>query len=45
MLLIKNGRIVDPGTTAERTADLFVKDGRIAPLAELPAGLRGVGIP
>lgn len=44
MLLIKNGRIVDPGTATERAADLFIKDGRIAPLSELPAGLRGVGV-
>lgn len=44
MLLIKNGRIVDPGTASECTADLFIKDGRIAPLAELPAGLRGVDV-
>lgn len=32
MLLIKNARILDPGFTALQTADIFIKDGEIAPL-------------
>jgi dihydroorotase len=44
MLLIKNGRIVDPGAAIDRAADLFIKDGKLAPLAALPADLQGVEI-
>ncbi len=42
MLLIKNGRIVDPGTKTDKVADLFVKNGKIASLDALPADMRGV---
>jgi dihydroorotase len=36
MLLIKNGRMIDPGTKTDKTADLYIKNGRIASLHELP---------
>lgn len=36
MLLIKNGRILDPGTNTDQTCDLFVKDGKITALCEMP---------
>lgn len=35
MLLIKNGRITDPGKYTDHTSDLFIKDGVIAPLGAL----------
>ena len=44
MLLIKNGRIVDPGSGMDRVADLFIQNGRLAPLSERPADLRGVTV-
>lgn len=28
-LLIKNGRVIDPGTKQDKVADVFVRDGRI----------------
>lgn len=31
-LLIKNGRIIDPSAGRDETADIFVKDGKIAPV-------------
>ena len=44
MLLIKNGRIVDPGTETDRPGDLLIVDGRLAPLAALPDNLAGVDV-
>jgi dihydroorotase len=44
MLLIKNGRLADPGAGLDKSADLLVRDGLIAPLHTLPADLRGVDI-
>ena len=29
MLLIKNGRVIDPAGKSERNADIVVKDGKI----------------
>lgn len=29
MLLIKNGRVIDPARKKERNADIVVKDGKI----------------
>lgn len=36
MLLIKNGHVIDPGTKTGKKTDLFIKDGKIASLDELP---------
>ncbi|SHH86002.1 dihydroorotase [Sporobacter termitidis DSM 10068] len=44
MLLIKNARIVDPGTKTDAAGTLFVKDGKIAPPDAAPADLRGVAV-
>ena len=44
MLLIRNGRLIDPAAHSDRNADLFIRDGRLTPLSELPEGLRGVDI-
>ncbi len=41
VILIKNGRVVDPGTKFEGTADLLIRDGVIAEVGEnlpVPAG-------
>jgi dihydroorotase len=35
---IKNGRVVDPANGVDRSADLFIADGRIAGLDQAPAG-------
>lgn len=37
MLLIKNGRVIDPGTGDDRYTDILIKDGKIAPLSDTPA--------
>lgn len=37
-ILIRNGRLLDPDTGTDRTGDLFLCDGRIAPLPADPAG-------
>ena len=34
-LIIKNGRIIDPGTELDRTGDIFVRDGKIVELFKL----------
>ena len=39
MLLIKNGRIVDPAAGTDRIGDLFVENGKIAPLHRVPGDL------
>lgn len=44
MLLIKNGRLLDPSTHRDQVADLFIRDGKIAPLAEMPADGCGVTV-
>ncbi len=36
-LLIKNGRLIDPATDASTTADLFIEDGQITALGQVPA--------
>lgn len=36
MLLIKNGRVIDPGSKTDKSIDLFIKDGKIASLDQLP---------
>jgi dihydroorotase len=37
LLLIKKGRVIDPLTGTDSTLDLFIKNGRVSPLDELPA--------
>jgi dihydroorotase len=36
MLLITNGRVVDPVSGTDSFSDIFIKDGKIAPLGMLP---------
>lgn len=36
-LLIQNGRVIDPANGVERICDLYVEDGKIAPLPKTPA--------
>ena len=44
MLLIKNGRVIDPGSKTDKIMDLFIKDGKIASLTELPEDQRSLTI-
>ncbi len=44
MLLITNGLIVAPDSNQPCKADIFIKDGKIAPPCGLPADLSGVNI-
>jgi len=37
-LLIKNGRVINPGDKTVRRADIYVKDGVIAEIIDLPSG-------
>ncbi len=37
MLLIKNGRILDPGYLPLQQADIFIRNGKIAPLDAVPS--------
>jgi dihydroorotase len=39
MLLIKNGHIVDPASGVDATGDIFIKNGKIAPLSQVPENL------
>ena len=41
---IKNGRIIDPKNGVDRSASLFVVDGKIAGLGEAPAGFVAAAI-
>ncbi|MDR2664728.1 MAG: dihydroorotase [Oscillospiraceae bacterium] len=43
-LLIRGGRVVDPAASADAVRDVFVSGGAIAPLNDVPAGLRGVEV-
>lgn len=44
MLLIKNGRLVDPVKKTDKISDLFIRDGKIAPTDELPEDMCGVEV-
>lgn len=44
MLLIMNGRIIAPGIKTDHMADLFIKDGIITPLSELPDDRRALTV-
>jgi len=37
---ITNGRIVDPATNTDKTADLFIADGKIAAIGNTPVGFK-----
>ncbi|NLT12756.1 MAG: dihydroorotase, partial [Clostridiales bacterium] len=44
MLLIMNGRIIAPGIKTDHMAGLFIKDGIITPLSELPDDRRALTV-
>jgi dihydroorotase len=44
MLLIKNGHVTDPASQTDEKMDLFIKDGKIASLAELPQDRRSLAV-
>ena len=37
-LLVRGGRIIDPASGLDRTADVWIADGRVAALGDAPAG-------
>ena len=37
---IANGRVIDPASGADRKADVYVADGRVAAIGEAPSGFR-----
>lgn len=37
-IIIRGGRVVDPGTRTDRVADVLIEDGRIADVGDLDAG-------
>lgn len=39
-LLIKNGRVIDPASNTDQTADVAVADGRILAIGKAPAGFK-----
>lgn len=44
MLLIRNGRVIDPVTKTDKMTDLFIKDGKIVLPGELPENLSAVTV-
>lgn len=44
MLLIKSGCVINPGLTTRQKLDIFIKNGKIAALSELPEDLSNVTV-
>ena len=44
MLLIKNGFVADAGSTDPVKSDIFIKDGKITPLKDVPSDLSGISV-
>ncbi|MBQ8975511.1 MAG: amidohydrolase family protein, partial [Oscillospiraceae bacterium] len=39
MLLIKNGHVIDPASGTDRVGDVFIENGKIAPLSHVPSDM------